>query len=283
MPELHPFVSGKWQGNVPPPLPGPQQWFDNGLSFCYIPTKEIESIFLGTFPTYDVVNNIRLNGNKEFFYGSIDNRFWPLLNLISGMPIASEHQMFQLLNQSNFGVTDILKKIGRIGQSSADIDLTPIIFNNIMDLKNQFSCIRNIYTTSGGKSSITDGTSVSAAKWLRDSLIATGYTVTGFNTPGYKKQISVFLNANLIWKFNLILLWSPSDNANTSIQGIINRNYQFNAIFNALPAPYNTLSEPMKARLIQWCYLLNLNGFPIVPQLMVTIALNNPFLGALFV
>lgn len=283
MPELHPFVSGKWQANIPPHLPGPQQWFDNGFSFCYAPTKEMESILLGTFPTHDVVNHIRLNGNKEFFYGSIDNRFWPLLNLISGMPVASEHQIFQLLSKSGFGVTDIIKEIDRNGQGAADTDLTPMIFNDVMDLKNQFSGISNIYTTSGGKSRITNGTGVSAAKWLRDSLITAGYTVTGFNAFGYQKQISVFLNANLIWKFNLILLWSPSDTANISIQGVINGNNQFNAILNALPAPYNALGPPMKARLVQWSYTLDLNGFPVVPQLMATIAPHNPFLAAMFV
>ncbi|MBL7871176.1 MAG: hypothetical protein JNM78_06160 [Cyclobacteriaceae bacterium] len=282
MPELHPFISGKWQANIQPPAPGPE-WFTRKLSFGYLPNKQPKSIFLGTFPTYEVVNLVRQSGNNEFFYGSRENRFWQLLEFITSMPIGTEHQMFQILHSANFGVTDILKEIDRNGHSSADNDLTPRVFNNVIDLKNNFSSLTNIYTTSGGKGSITNGTPVSAAKWLLDSLLATGHTVTGFNVIGYQKQISVSQNGNLIWKFNLINLWSPSDSGNTPIQGFINRNLAFSILLASLQVPFNNLSLTMKARLVQWGFLLRLNGFPVTPQLNSVLTANNALLTGLFV
>ncbi len=281
MPELHPFVSGKWRTNIPPSLPV-QQWFDNGASFGYATTNKIESIFLGTFPSYEVVNLLRHNGNKEFFYGSVDNGFWRLLELITGLPINTEHQLFQLLTTTGFGVTDILRKIDRRGRSSSDKGLTPALFNDIIDLKNQFPAIANIYTTSGGKGKITNGTSVSAAKWLMASLNHYGYTVTEFNQPGFQKHICVLLNGNTIWNFNLVSLWSPSRNANTAVQRSLNSNATFRAVVNSIPAPYTTLLPTQKARLVQWSYLLGLNGFPIVPQLSATIAPHRAFLATMF-
>ena len=112
MPETHPFISGKWQDNILP-RPTAPSWFTNNQSFAYVPNENIQSLFLGTFPTYEVVNFIRHNGNMEFFYGSKENSFWPLLEMISGHPTNSENDLLNLVNQTNFGVTDILKKINQ--------------------------------------------------------------------------------------------------------------------------------------------------------------------------
>jgi hypothetical protein len=90
MPEIHPFIpadiNGKWYINNGLHIVGPQprpDWFVNPESFAFMPSKEVKSLFLGTFPTWEVVNLVRAGGNTEFFYGQRQNRFWPLLNLLS--------------------------------------------------------------------------------------------------------------------------------------------------------------------------------------------------------
>lgn len=281
MPEIHPFLSGKWRANILPPVVS-SEWFINTQSFAYCPSKDVRSIFLGTFPTFEVLNLVRHNGNKEFFYGSRDNRFWPLLEIITGLPITTEYDMFHLLQSIAFGITDILKEIQRNGRSSSDRDLTPIFFNDMIDLVSNFVNLTNVYTTSGGNGSITNATSISAAKWLRDSLLNAGYTVTGFNVRGFQKHISVFLNGSPVWKFNLITLWSPSDDTNRPLQGIVNRTGAFAAILQTLPTQYSNLSIPMKARLVQWGFLLRLNGVAVAPQLDVHLVANNALLRTLF-
>lgn len=281
MSEIHPFLSGKWRANILPPVVS-SEWFINTQSFAYSPSKDIRSIFLGTFPTFQVVNLVRQNGNKEFFYGSRDNRFWPLLKIITGLQTTTVYEMFQLLQAVDFGITDILKEIKRNGQSSSDSDITPILFNNIIDLKSNFPSLTNVYTTSGGKGSITNGTSVSAAKWLRDAFVNAGYTVTGFNAQKFQKQVVVLLNGNLVWRINLKILWSPSDDTNIPLQGMVNRTPAFNAILTALPTQYNNLSIPMKARLVQWSYLLRLGGFPVIAELNPLLSANNVLLSTLF-
>lgn len=278
--EDHPFVSGKWRNNIQPPLPPLSKWFINDKSFGYLPSINSESIFLGTFPTYNVVNRLRVGGNKEFFYGSIDNRFWSLLNNIS--LVATEHDIFNLLAKADFGVSDILRKIDRKGKSSSDKALTPLIFNDIIDLKINFPNLVNIYVTSGGKASITNGSSVSTAKWLRDSLTLSGFTVTGFNVEGFKKRIRVFRDGNLIWDFNLIVLWSPAPSGNIAVQGFINRNPGFADMLQALPVAYAGMSTTHKARLIQWAYLLHLHMFPLHPQLYGFIGAHTLLLDDLF-
>lgn len=281
MPETHPFISGKWQNNILP-RPTAPSWFINNQSFAYAPNENIQSLFLGTFPTYEVVNFIRHNGNMEFFYGSKENSFWPLLAMINGHPTNTENDLLNLLNETNFGVTDILKKINRKGQNSSDKDLTALEFNNLYILRNSFHKIQNIFTTSGGKSPINNGTNVSAAKWLRDSLLNFGYDVEGFNVQGYQKSIRVLQNGNMIWQFNLINLWSPSDNSNISIQGTINITPALLTLINEMPAPYNEESITIRARIIQWSFLLSQKGFPVNPEINDMLNNNHEFLDNLF-
>ncbi len=223
-----------------------------------------------------------MGGNKEFFYGSTDNSFWLLLSSISLRASATEHDVFQLLAKADFGVTDILRKINRKGKSASDKDLTPLVFNGVIDLKSNFQKLLNIYVTSGGKGRITNGTSVSAAKWLLDSLISAGYTVTGFNVAGFKKRIRIYRDGNPIWEFNLIILWSPAPSGNIPVQGFINRNPVFAALLPALPGAYLGMPVTQRARLIQWAYLLHLHGFPLNPPLNVFIGANTLLLDGLF-
>jgi hypothetical protein len=89
MSEIHPFITvglnGKWYNNNNLHLGNNQpksQWYVSDKSFGYLPTKSVECLFIGTFPTWEVVNQIRVGGNLEFFYGSTDSKFWPIISII---------------------------------------------------------------------------------------------------------------------------------------------------------------------------------------------------------
>jgi G:T/U-mismatch repair DNA glycosylase len=290
MPEIHPFIpadiNGKWYINNGLHIVGPQprpDWFVNPESFAFMPSKEVKSLFLGTFPTWEVVNLVRAGGNTEFFYGQRQNRFWPLLNLLSGLPTLTEVDQFKLLHKTNFGLTDILKKTNRNGKNSGDKDLLqPWIFNDLNNLKKQFQNLENIYCTSGGKSKITKGSDVNAARWLLTSLLNLGFNVTGFNVAGYQKHITVFMGNTVVWKFKLYILLSPSNGANTNLQGQVNNQAPLQALIAALPPAFAGLGDPIKLRVAQWAYLLSLGGFPLTPTLRAYILANGPMLALHF-
>lgn len=283
--ETHPFISGKWAANLPPPLPG-NSWFINDQSFGYFPNSNIKSVFLGTFPTFDIVNNV-VPGNLEFFYGDQGNNFWPIMRLITGQPLFDEQQIFAFLNnKAEFGITDIQKKVDRNGIGSADTDLNPPppgnwVFNDIIGLLQSYPCLTNIYVTSGGKGPITPG-AVSAAGWLRAAIEGQGCHTTGFGQTSYQKLITVSLNGRSIWKFKLIYLFSPAGTANVPIQRVINGSPLLQGLIAGLPPIYHFEGMPNKGRIVQWAYLLYLNHFPLDANLHNFITANIGVLGGLF-
>ncbi|WP_419802657.1 hypothetical protein [Mucilaginibacter sp.] len=263
MPEIHPFVSGLWNIHL-----SAQQssWFNNGQSFGYIPNKDVNSIFLGSFPVFDVVHHNHVNGNLAFFYGVVGNRMWPVLSKISGCDLTNENEIFTLFNQSNFGITDVLKEVQRKGQSAADNALTPIIFNDIIDLLYTFPNITNIYVTSGGRGSVTSN-HVHVSGRLREYFNNDDYQHTGFNAIGCKKEIRIYANQQPVKIFNLIALLSPSQTANVSIQGMINNKISLQQLIFNLPNQLLPIAETDKVRLLQWSYFLHSTGFIIRSEL----------------
>ncbi len=290
MREIHPFIpanqTGKWYRNNNLQLQNPQppaDWFVNSDAFAFMPSKTVKSIFLGSFPTYEVVNQIRTSGNTEFFYGQKGNRFWPIIQMLSGFPTTTETDKFHFLHSSDFGITDILKSTDRNGVKSGDKDLKqPWDFNDILDLKSNFKQIGNIYCTSGGKGKITDRSSVSAARWLLNYFRAIGCTVTGFNVTGYQKVILVRSNAQTVWRFNLYNLLSPSKNANNGFQGQVNKDAQLQTLIYNLPQIYSGFTGPTMLRLAQWSYLLSLGGFNLTSSLSAYVLANLPLLALKF-
>ncbi len=289
MPELHPFLpsnhTGKWylNNNLHLGVPQPRaDWFANPESFAFMPIKDVKSLFLGSFPTYEVVNLVRFEGNTEFFYGQRQNKFWPLLNQLSGLPTLTEVDQFQLLHDTNFGLTDILKEVERDGQNSTDAALTPIVFNNIVNLHNNFQCIEYIYCTSGGRGAMALNGQKNAARWLLTSLLNLGFTVTGFNVAGYQKNITVFMGNTVVWKFKLYILLSPSNGANTNLQGQVNHQAPLQALIAALPPAFAGLGDPIKLRVAQWACLLSLGGFTLIPSLQNYVFINHVNLSAMF-
>jgi hypothetical protein len=69
----HPFTTGRWlEANH---LQENENWQiarnkkNEATSFCYVPNKDIKSIFLGTFPIYEISENILLAFIQSFFMG----------------------------------------------------------------------------------------------------------------------------------------------------------------------------------------------------------------------
>lgn len=288
--EIHPFLpsdqTGKWynNNNLYLGLPQPRaDWFVNSDSFAFMPSKDVGSLFLGTFPTYEVVNQLRTGGNTEFFYGQQGNSFWWLLGLLSGRPTVTEIDQFQLLHKTGFGLTDILKETNRNGTKSGDKDLLPPwVFNDMMNLRSNIQQIENIYCTSGGMRKVTSGSGVNVARWLLNSLQNQGYSVAGFNVTGYMKSIQVSINNQVIWNFNLRVLHSPSPNANRNLQGQVNADALLQTLITNLPPAFAVHGTPMKLRIAQWSYLLFLGGFQLIPSLLTYVTVNSPLLALKF-
>jgi G:T/U-mismatch repair DNA glycosylase len=268
--EIHPFVTsnknGKWYKNNNLDFISDQsfaRWFVNENCFGFIPSEIVKCLFLGTFPAWEVVNLVRARGNLEFFYGSVDNKFWHIITKLTGISLTNENQIFNFLIQKNIGVTDIVKKTHRIDQSSLDKSLNPIEWNDLTKLKKEFTGISTIICTSGGISKInkfsltSNGESnLNAGVGLSEMFRCLGFTTSGFNTYGYRKKIKVYKGGLLIWTFDLINLLSPSDSANRKISEIYNKKKTLQNLVNSMPKEYSNEPLLIKIRLLQWSYFL---------------------------
>lgn len=218
--ENHPFTNGRWLNNNNR-LDLNSKWINKEKYFAYMPIKQTRSIFLGSFPIWQISTGEVTPDNFEFFYGSRYNDFWNCMGNLFNVNINNIENRLKILDEYEFGITDILKKIDRIPMNSnQDKDLVGLKYNDIVALKAEYDTILNIYITSGGKGPIGNLRTKNVATWLKDSLSQND--LIGFNQNGFVKQIIV----NDI-KFNLIYLYSPSNSANTSLQGVINKNNNF--------------------------------------------------------
>jgi len=247
MPEQHPFTTNRWLQNADNHLLQ-EKWFINRnaanetLSFAFMPDKKVQSIFLGTFPIWEISVGPMGNENIEFFYGSMVNNFWECLGTITEMSVDDLEDRIAILENNKFGITDILEKIDRNpANCSSDNCLSAVNYNNILKLKESFPSLKNIFITSGGRGPVNrlNNNNKNVATWFKDSL--SDYDINGFNTIGFVKSISV----NDI-EFNLIYLFSPSNNANVPIQGQMNQYHNF-GIQNL---------TIQKFRELQWGYFL---------------------------
>lgn len=245
--EQHPFITGRWKNGIKN-LDVSERWFINRnhenevISFAFMPNKKVTSIFLGSFPIWEIVGGELNNGNMEFFYGSVVNDFWRCLGDISKSDIRNLNSRVNILDEFKIGITDILHTVIRQPDTcSSDNCLTASWYNDILDLKRHFPLLKNIFITSGGQGPIPNlnERNRNVATWLRNSW--SNRIVQGFNNRGFVKQIMV----NGV-SFNLIYLFSPSNSANTALQGILNR-------YNHFGTPELTIQEFRK---IQWCYFL---------------------------
>jgi len=244
--EQHPFTSNRWLQNINNHLVK-DKWFlkrnieKDTISFGFMPNKEVKSIFLGTFPIWEITVGPVGNQNIEFFYGSIVNDFWNCLGFISEMPINNLSNRISILDNYQLGITDILETVNRNPENcNSDDCLTALKYNNILKLKESFPGLKNIFITSGGKGPVGNlNNNKNVATWLKHSLL--GHNIQGFNNNGFVKSITI---DNI--EFNLIYLFSPSNAANTARQGEMNRNNNFGI---------NNLNI-QEFRKLQWSYFI---------------------------
>lgn len=218
--EKHPFTTNRWLENNPN-QDLIDKWINNDKYFAYIPNPKIKSIFLGSFPIWQISIGDVTPENFEFYYGSRYNDFWNCLGHILNVNVNNLENRLYILNKYEFGITDILKKIKRNPiNSNQDKDLEGLEYNDILGLRDNYDSIINIYITSGGKGSIGNLQTKNVATWFKDSL--NNYIPVGFNKNSFVKRIII----NNI-KINLIYLYSPSNSANTPLQGVLNKNNNF--------------------------------------------------------
>jgi G:T/U-mismatch repair DNA glycosylase len=276
--EQHPFTSNRWINNLDNPIIG-DKWFVNRntnneiLSFGFMPNSKVKSIFLGSFPIWEITDGPIGDQNVEFFYGSFVNDFWPCIGSISEMPINNLPNRITILNSLNFGITDILETVDRNpANCSLDNCLTAVNYNNILNLKESFPLLKNIYITSGGKGPVgnLNNNNKNVATWFKDSVI--NQNILGFNANGFVKSISINNN-----EFNLIYLFSPSNSANPAIKGEMNRNNNFGI---------NELSIK-QFRKLQWGYFIKEFNFNEINNETIdgihNLVTNNPLLLEYFI
>jgi len=225
--EQHPFTSNRWKQQIVNQTLE-SEWYINKdrnnkvLSFGYMPEKNIKSIFLGSFPIWEITFGPSQNINTEFFYGSIVNDFWNCLANIFDTQINNINKQLLFLQQYKLGITDILETVNRNPDNcNRDNCLTAVNYNNILNLKKSYPSLENIFITSGGKRKVGNiNSNKNVASWLKDSVL--NQPLSGFNTYGFVKNISI----NKI-SFNLIYLFSPSNAANIARQRELNINNNF--------------------------------------------------------
>ena len=222
----HPFTTGRWlEANN---LQKNENWHiarneqNEVTSFCYVPKKDIKSIFLGTFPIYEISEGVNNRNHPEFFYGSLDHDFWPSLSDIFNLNTTNTKERLSLLETINIGISDILLETNRIRPFySDDENLEKIKYNDICELLKAIPNIENIFITSGGVSAVPNlNSKKNVASWFKD--YSSKFKFTGFNKKGYVKKIEI---DGIPLK--LIYIYSPGNLANTPIQGILNRNNNF--------------------------------------------------------
>lgn len=244
---LHPFITNRWLDQLNE-FNLDNKWIlnknkdDEITSFAYMPTKNIKSIFLGTFPIFEIAEGLNNHNHKEFFYGSNQNSFWPMLNELLDMNITDVADCINILDDNNVGISDILLEIHREGNGNEDMNLQAIKYNDILEIHQQFPLLENIFLTSGGKGPVSNiNNAKSAASWLKDYSNQFIPNPTGFNANGLKKDITIQGQP-----LRLIILYSPSNNNNTAMKAILRRNNYFN-IQNLSVLDFKKL---------QWAYLL---------------------------
>ena len=221
--EQHPFTSNRWLKNNNNYKLNKYWYIDRDemnqvSSFGFMPNKETQSIFLGSFPIWEITIGQVSDRNVEFFYGSIQNHFWPLLGSIFEKPVDNIENRIAIVETYNFGITDILETVDRNPPlSNSDNCLTSINYNNILNLKKTYPCLKNIFITSGGKAPIRN-------------------LNNGFIKPIIIDNI----------EFNLISLLSPSPQTNVPISGILNRNNNFGIDYLSI----------LDYKMLQWAFFL---------------------------
>ncbi|WP_367866916.1 hypothetical protein [Pedobacter sp. WC2423] len=114
-------------------------------------TKKCRFLILGTFPAKPKDRRF------TFFYPSGRNRFWEVMSIVSGITINSftdplaRHEREIILDKLNVGLADMGSRVLRQADSSMDINIFPIEFQDIFRILEKHPGITHLILTSKGK------------------------------------------------------------------------------------------------------------------------------------
>jgi len=122
----------------------------------FIPTNA-KTLIIGTIPPprFCKMPNELYDDDVNFYYGSKDNYFWPLVGEIFQEQFefknnkSSINQRKTFLEKLNIGITDIINSCIHSDNSAKDDDLKEIVQKNIKSILSKYPSIETLIYTSG--------------------------------------------------------------------------------------------------------------------------------------
>ncbi|HIQ46243.1 MAG TPA: DNA-deoxyinosine glycosylase [Sulfurovum sp.] len=106
--------------------------------------KDTEILILGSFPSIKSFEN-------NFYYAHPSNKFWKILEAVTGYPVNNRDQKLWLLKESKFGLWDMIKVCSR--ENSLDSSLENEEVNDIAGFLEDHPSIKKLAFT-GKKSEV---------------------------------------------------------------------------------------------------------------------------------
>ncbi|MCF0245985.1 MAG: hypothetical protein HUJ55_04085 [Ileibacterium sp.] len=96
-------------------------------------------LFLVSMPSVD-------SENENFYFADSDNRFWPTLSAIYGMPCSTKEECLAILEQNNLAIWSVVKSCLR--HLSRENTMQDIVLNDISGFLAQYPNIQRIICVS---------------------------------------------------------------------------------------------------------------------------------------
>lgn len=165
-------------------------------------------LIIGTIPPvrFCVTPQALRDGDVNFYYGSRDNAFWPLIEQVTGTAFDYENteaavgQRKAFLAGQKLGITDVVNRCVHVDGKSDDLSLTEIEPKPIGQLLRDHPAIDSLIYT--GRSSQNN-----SVMFLMNHHIADSGRHRGTGDPARKR---VVIGGK---EYKVILLYSPSPNA----------------------------------------------------------------------
>lgn len=111
----------------------------------FIP-ENATTLIIGSFPAMKQSGSE--NDSEQWFYGSADNLFWPILSEVFQTELKTVKQKKEFFEQQGIAITDIFTKIRRKKKGYLDKDLEIIEYNSKIDSIISESVITKLLFTS---------------------------------------------------------------------------------------------------------------------------------------
>ena len=191
----------------------------------YLP-KTAEAVIIGSAPPWRFctgrTEDLRA-GDVDFFYGSVDNRFWCVMFEVMGIkpePVTVE-QLKKILKDHKLGMGDILKSFTREDRKSVDTALSEFTYN--ISLVNEIMVrdrIRKLFFTSEFAYRHFKRALREQGYKLKQTAIARRQYTLSVSKPGFER------------KFEISVLLSPSRRGRHSFEDLVaNYKEQFSQFF----------------------------------------------------